>query len=726
VKIEGEAPVIDGRADEALWQRAIPATGFVQQQPDEGKAATEKTEVRVLYDERALYISVICFDSEPDKIVVTQGRRDADLANTDSVQIILDTFDDDQNAFLFGTTPLGIEYDGQIAAEGNAGGVLSGGGLTTGFGAGGSQRGALLGFNKNWDGDWVVRSRVSEQGWETELQIPLKTLRYNGGSDRRWGFNVMRNIRRKNEQDFLAPVPRAYNIYRVSMAGDLVGLELPKRKDLRALPYALTGFGQDNTRASDRTDSLRDVGLDLKWGLTPKLTADFTVNTDFAQVEADEEQVNLSRFDLFFPEKRPFFLENAATFQFGQPQQVDLFFSRRIGLSRAGELIEILGGARLSGKAGRYNIGLMDMQTEDAHDSRTGRLIAPANNFGVARIQREFSRRSNVGAIFVNRQATGEFAASSDFNRSYGADLNLAAGKNTRVFAFLARTDSPQPTGSDHAGRVYADFRSDVWEIRGGYTQVGDRFNAEGGFVPRVGYRKPEYFVQFGPEPKSERLRFIRKFTPHVSMQNFYGFDDALQSRFWHFHPELQLQNGGRLGFQVNNNADRPLRPFRIFAGRDGKTVTIPPGLYKWWEWAPSLATDPSRPIFVSTQVTVGDFYDGKRKQYNMDLGLQSRGRFQAGIGYIRNDVELPHGDFVTDLLRVKATYSFTPRLLLQALVQYNSQTQQASSNIRFAWLSRSGTGFFLVYNDERDTYVPGDAVLGRALILKYTRQFDF
>jgi hypothetical protein len=332
-----------------------------------------------------------------------------------------------------------------------------------------------------------------------------------------------------------------------------------------------------------------------------------------------------------------------------------------------------------------------------------------------------------MGAIFVNRQATGEFKGASDFNRAYGADVNLALGRNTRVFGFLARSDSPEPLGSDTTARVYTDFRSDVWEIRGGYTQVGDNFNAEAGFVPRVGYRKPEITVQFGPEPKSQRLRWIRKFTPHVSMQNFYGFDDLLQSRFWHFHVfEVQQQNGGRFGFQVNNNADRPVRPFRIYAGRDGKTITIPPGLYKWWEWAPSFVTDPSAPVFVSTQVTVGNFYDGERKQFNVELGAQSRGKFQASLGYIRNDVELPYGDFVTDLARLRATYSFTPRMLLQALVQYNSQTGYVTSNIRFAWLSRTGTGFFLVYNDERDSYGPGQTVLGRALIAKYTRQFDF
>jgi len=726
---EAERPRIDGRVDEAVWAGAEPASGFVQQQPDEGQPSSERTEVRVLYDTRALYLGIVCFDSQPDRIVVTQGRRDADLANTDSVQIVLDTFDDDQNAFLFGTNPLGIEHDGQIAAEGHTGGVLGAAGAQTGFGAGGAQRGQLLGYNKNWDGDWTVRAQVTQRGWEAELLIPLKTLRYNGGTDRRWGINVMRTIRRKNEQAFLAPIPRAYNIYRVSLAGDLVGLDLPARRDLRALPYGLTGFGEDNTRPSgqDRTDTLGDLGLDVKWGITPKLTADFTANTDFAQVEADEEQVNLTRFDLFFPEKRPFFLENAATFQFGQPQQVDLFFSRRIGLSRAGEPIDILGGARLSGKIGAFNVGLMDMQTEEATNSSTGRLIAPANNFGVVRVQREFHRRSNVGAIFVNRQATGAAAGKDNFNRAYGADLNLSAGRNARFFAFMARSDSPGALGSDYAGRAYVDYRADVWELRGGYTQVGERFNAEVGFVPRLGYRRGDAFVQFGPEPKRESLRWIRKFTPHISLQNFYGFDDELQSKFWHVHFfEVQQQNGGRFGFQVNQQADRPVLPFAIFSGRDGRRVAVPPGLYTWWEWSPHWATDPSAPVFFSAQFTAGDFYDGHRKQYNVDLGAQSRGRFQSSLGYIRNDVELPYGDFKTDLIRLKATYSFTPRLLLQALVQYNSQLAQASSNIRFAWLSRGGAGLFIVYNDNRDTFVSGEHVLGRTLIVKYTRQFDF
>ena len=722
---DATAPVVDGRVDDAAWAQVEPASHFTQQQPDEGQPATERTEVRILHDERNIYIGIICFDSEPDKIVVTQGRRDAELGDTDSVQVILDTFNDHQNAFLFGTNPLGLEHDGQIAAEGQTSGALSP--QQTGFGASSAQRGQLLGYNKNWDGDWKVKSQITERGWETEMAIPLKTLRYDGGKERHWGINVMRTIRRKNEQVFLAPIPRAYNIYRVSLAADLSGLDLPARRDLRATPFALTGFNQDNTLPSHQTDTLGEVGLDVKWGITPKLTADFTVNTDFAQVEADEEQINFTRFDLFFPEKRPFFLENAATFQFGQPQQVDLFFTRRIGLSKLGEPIGIVGGGRLSGKVGRFNLGVMDMQTQETTSPRTGNLVAPANNFGVARVQREFGR-SNFGAVFVNRQATGDAAAPEDYNRAYGVDLNLAVTKNSRLFGFLARSDSPAPLGSDWSGRGFYDYRGNVWEVRGGYTQVGERFNAEVGFVPRVGYRKPEIAIQFGPEPHFKSLPWVRRFTPHINFSDYYGFGGELQTRFWHMHFfEVFQQNGGRFGALANVQADRPVLPFTVFAGRGGRRVTIPPGYYDWTEWAAHWASNPSAPVYFSGQYNWGGFYDGDRKVLNTELGTQVKGRFQSSLGYIRNDVKLPHGDFTTDLFRFKATYSFSPRLLLQALVQYNSQTELVASNVRFAWLSRGGNGLFIVFNDNRDTYTDSrEPVLGRALIVKYTRQFDF
>jgi len=466
---EGAAvPILDGHVTDEAWLRVEPYAAFTQTDPNEGEAATERTEVRVLFDKTNVYIGVICFDSEPSKVIVNQSRRDADLTETDAIILVLDTFNDSQNAFVFGTNPLGIEYDGQVSGEGQTSGTSN----VQQSGTSGSQRGTIGSLNLNWDGDWRVKSAVTERGWETEISIPFKTLRYAPGPGRTWGLNLKRNIRRKNEQVFLSPVQRGSDVYRVSSAAKLNGLDLPPRRDLKLTPYALASVNKDYSVATNQVSGRvnpfedRNIGLDTKWGIRPNLTADFTVNTDFAQVEADEEQVNLTRFDLFFPEKRGFFLENASIFQFGSPQNIDLFFSRRIGLSATGSTgvpIDIVGGARVSGKVGKYNVGILDMQTEDASDVQTGRLLTPANNFGVIRIQREVGR-SSFGGIFVNREGTGRLAGPDNFNRAYGVDANLQVTQNGKLFAFIARTDSPDvaptpaPRGSDYSVRLFYNF----------------------------------------------------------------------------------------------------------------------------------------------------------------------------------------------------------------------------------------------------------------------------
>ena len=715
------APSLDGRVGEAEWAGASVFSGFVQQQPHENEPSTELTEVRVLYDEQFLYIGVICFDREPGRIVVTQSRRDGDLADTDSIQIVLDTYNDDQSAFLFGTNPLGLEYDGQIASEGAAGGAL--GGVGTGFGGGGSQRGQLAGFNRNWDGDWNVAASITGRGWEAELAIPFKTLRYRNAPDPVWGFNVMRNIRRKNEQSFLAPVPRVYDIYRVSLAADLKGLRPPPRRDLRAIPYGVAASNEEQAAGTTKRDGSVTAGLDVKWGVTPNVTADFTVNTDFSQVEADEEQVNLTRFDLFFPEKRSFFLENAATFQFGEPQAVDLFFSRRIGLTSSGQPIGILAGARLSGQAGPYQLGFLNMQTETTVDDVTGALLAPANNYTVARVKRQVFHRSDVGAIFVNRFSTGDYASAGGENRAYGADANLAVSENGKIFAFLARSDTPSEVGSDYSGRALYDYRNNDWNLRAGYTQVGERFNAEVGFVPRVGFRRPELQIEFTPQPKG--IPWIRRFSPHALVQRFYGFDGDLQTALGHYDFEVQLENGGQTGFLLERRSDRPEEPFTIFRDREGNQVVIPPGLYTWNEWLAYFQSNPSAPIFIDSIYGFGSFYDGTFNRISLDSGFRVGARFLAAFGFLRNDIDLPGGAFVSNLIRATATYSFTVNTLVQALVQYNNQSELASANVRFAWLNRSGTGLFVVFNERRDLFVPGSEPLGRSFIVKYTHFFE-
>ncbi|MBI4476808.1 MAG: hypothetical protein HY654_06515, partial [Acidobacteria bacterium] len=470
-----------------------------------------------------------------------------------------------------------------------------------------------------------------------------------------------------------------------------------------------------------------DIGVDLKWGVRPNLTADFTLNTDFAQVEADEEQVNLTRFDLFFPEKRPFFLENASTFQFGAPQQIDLFFSRRIGLSATGSSgtpIGIIGGARLSGKVGRFNVGLLDLQTEETTDTRTGRLVAPANNFSVFRLQREVGR-STFGGIFVNRVAMGSAAGRSNYNRAYGLDAALQVSTNTKLFTFIARSDSPGANGSDYAGRIFYSFSNNLWQIAGGYSQVGERFNPEVGYVPRRGYRRPEYRLFFQPQPK--RWTWIRRISPHTSYSAYVGLDGVLQSSNGHFHFfEIQPKQGGRFGTFIDRAQDRPVANFVVF-NAGGRRVVIPPGLYTWYQLANEYLTNPSARVSGTIRVRTGGFYDGDFTGAEMTGNVRVGSRFIGSAGYTRQNVDLPYGKFHTDLVPVRVSYSFTTLASLQALMQYNRQSSLLSSNIRLALLNRSGTGLFVVYNDRRETtsFDPRE-VLGRSFVVKYTRLVDF
>lgn len=735
---EGTFIVVDGTVNDAAWGTVEPYTGFTQQNPTEGAPASERTEVRLLLSRQTLYVGIINFDSSPAGILVTDSRRDGQLNETDSVQIVLDTYNDNQNAFLFGTNPVGIEYDGQVAGEGQTGGT------SQQAGRGGATRGQVSGWNPNWDGDWVVRSAITERGWETEMAIPLKTLRYNTGDNQIWGFNVKRNIRRKNEQVYLAPIPRGYDIYRVSLAAKLDGLDLAGRRDIKITPYGLGRTATDNLAVVDVEKTDFEVGVDAKWGITPNVTADFTVNTDFAQVEADDQQINLTRFPLFFPEKRPFFLENASMFQFGAPREVDLFFSRRIGLT-SGVPIPILAGARSTGKIGDYNVGIMDMQTREATNNRTGRLIAAPENFFTTRVQREFGR-SNIGAIFVNRQNTGADQGFLDYNRTYGIDANLQVTENTKLFTYIAGSTEPGAEGetkSDWSSRALVNYATTWWNGHIGYTQTGSDFFARMGFVPRNGYRKPQarFFLDY--QPKRQSLDWIRRFSPHVTWSKFYTwdstseFDGQVESSRAHIHFfEVQPQIGGRFGMRVDKMEDRPDVPFRVYNGPDGESVIIPPGFYDWDEWTVEYFGNPSATFWVNMNYTFGDFYDGDLQRYDGSVNARVGAKIQASVGWRRDDVKLPGGDFTTDLVPVRFNYSFTPLMNIQALIQYNSQTADVSSNIRFAMLNRGGTGLYLVYNDQRSTanFTRLDPetgqifpdLIGRSFVVKYTHLFDF
>ncbi|MEO6348476.1 MAG: DUF5916 domain-containing protein, partial [Aquaticitalea sp.] len=406
-KVLETPPLIDGevRKDE-IWQTIEPFGNLIQTQPKFGEVASEKTEIRIAFTKETFYLSVVCYDSQPGALVVSDARRDANLDNTDAFLFILDTYKDGQNGFIFGTNSLGVEYDAQVDNEGQGNNN-----------ANRQQGGVIGGFNLNWDASWEVKTQVGDFGWSAEFAIPTRTLRFQAGKD--WGINFRRNIRKSNEIVYWSPLPIGLDLKRLSMAGTLTGLDLPSPGNLKVIPYILGRLDKDYTVENPKNELSADAGGDVKFSVTPSLTLDLTYNTDFAQVEVDNQQVNLDRFNLFFPEKRPFFLENAGLFSVGSPGEVDLFFSRRIGIGENGSIVPIVGGARLSGKLNRTNVGLLTMWTEDVKERGIEK-----NNFTVARVNHEFKGRSALGAVFINKEGL----QSEDYNRTFALDGKLGLG----------------------------------------------------------------------------------------------------------------------------------------------------------------------------------------------------------------------------------------------------------------------------------------------------------
>ena len=711
------APVVDGDVlNDLAWAGAQPITGFVQNTPDEGQPSSERTEVFVVYTDETLYFGVVCYVVDPATIIVSDSRRDAQLRETDSFQIILDTYLDKQNGFVFGTNPAGIEYDGQVTNEGG-GGRYGGGGFVRRSGSQ-QQRGSGGGFNLNWDGVWQVATAISEIGWTAEFGIPFRTLRYPAGDTQSWGVNFQRNIRNRNEQTYWAPLPRQFDLNRLSLAGELRGLEVPRQRNLKLTPYLL---GHASNPDAGRMTLLGDLGGDLKYSVTPSMTLDLTYNTDFAQVEVDDQQINLDRFNLFFPEKRPFFLENAGLFSVGQPGQIELFFSRRIGIGASGEQVPIIGGGRLSGKIGNNtNIGFLNMQT-----APMGVDGAPSTNFLVTRVRQDFASRSNFGAMFVNRSATGNLSASGDFNRSYVVDGQLGLGQTGTISGFAADTDSPGFHTGTHALSLIANYASERYRFSAGASEVGPNFNPEVGFYARRGYRRVDSQARATFRP--ENSRGIHQLEPHVSHYSVFDFDTGQQeSQYTHFDNHLEWRNGYRVSTGVNLTTEGVFAAFEIYPG-----VDVPVGTYNHTEGIFRFHTNRGSTYGFEVSSIVGGFFGGQRVQVRPQFNMRIGDAFNAEVGVDRNDISLPWGNFVTNLSLLRLSYSFTTRIFLQTLLQYNDRRDVWSSNIRFGVLSDANTGFFIVYNDIRylDDVVgqrfTRPALGGRTLTVKYSRVFD-
>jgi hypothetical protein len=726
-------PIIDGVLNDEAWSGAEVISGFVQREPFEGTPVSERTEVRVIYDESALYVGAWLYDRDPAGIVVGRSLRDASLTDTDAFQIIFDTYLDRQNGFVFGTTPSGIEYDGQVSDEGGAGGGGGGGGGGGAIG-GRQQSGSGGGFNLNWDGSWEVATTTDAQGWYAEFRIPFSTLRYANGGPQTWGLNFSRNIRRNNEEAVWAPVPRQYSLTRVSLAGTLSEFEAPTRRIFTVTPYVLGDAFHDytlpNSSASclgsdGRTDCAAQFGGDAKIGVTQSLTLDLTVNTDFAQAEVDDQQVNLTRFPLFFPEKRGFFLENAGTFAFGAARSVELFFSRRIGLVR-GTTVPILGGARLTGRMAGFQVGLLDIQTdsEEICDALGAcDPVSSANNFGVARVVREFENRTQLGAIFVSRVNTDE---TDDHNFTYGVDGSLGIGNGLTLDAYAAATNTPGVGNGEYAYSFGGDYRDRIWELSLGFTEVGEAFNPEVGFLSRDAYRNVS--ARWLRHVRFENVPWFRELRPHMSWTEFWDLDGFSESRLIHMDNHFEFANGAFFqlpGFNITGEGLK--EPFEI---REG--IIIPAGTYNNLDWQFRANTNLSAPLSASIGWDAGGFYTGTRVGPNATVTWRWQDRLVTSLRANYFDVRLNDTDkFKTAIVALSGSYAFTPRMYVATQVQYNDDTENLSSNIRFAWLDTAGTGLYVVFNDTEHygslaTTGLADGPQQRQLIIKYTRQFDF
>ena len=724
------APVVDGDVlADAAYEDARLATGFVQSRPFEGEPASERTEVRIVYTEDTLYFGVVCYTDDPATIIAADSRRDSDLTETDSFRIILDTYHDGLNGFVFGTNPAGVEYDGQVTNEGQGSGRFGGGGSGRPSNSR-QQRGSGGGLNVNWDGVWQVAARVTDVGWTAEIAIPFRTLRYPAADVQTWGMNFQRNIRANNEQAYWSPLPRQFSLNRLSLAGELQGLRVPAQRNLQLMPYAL---GDAAYRGADaRTVSTGDWGADLKYSITPSLTLDATYQTDFAQVEVDDEQINLDRFTLFFPEKRPFFLENAGLFSVGQSGAVDVFFSRRIGLGERGEQIPIIGGGRLSGKVGNdTNVGFLNMQT-----AAVDALGSARQNFTVGRIRQDLANRSNVGVMFVNRQAAGALAGDDDFNRSYAVDGRWGIGQGGTVSGFAASTETPPgalaavrerhgltgaPEGA-HAYGLSAQHQSEVARLSLGYTEVAPDFNPDVGFLARRSYRRMNASVFTTLRP--DDYWGVHEFRPHVSHYTVFDFATGWQeTQFTHIDNHIEWRNGYEIHTGVNVTREGVFEPFEIFPG-----VVVPPGRYDHQEAQIAGNTNLGAPVSGNFNAIVGGLFGGHRVTVTPSVAARMGETFNALLEWSYNDLDLPGGHFTTNLIRLRTSYSFTPRMFFQALVQYNDRADLWSSNLRFGLLSDANTGLFVVYNDvqplglERRDFVVAS---GRSLTIKYSYLFD-
>jgi hypothetical protein len=653
---------VDGKLDELAWKSAVPIGDLVQVLPKEGESPSEKTEVRVLVSKDSIFFGITCFDRSPASIISTQLTRDAELEVDDNVSVVIDPFFDHRNGFFFNINPNGARADGQISNSAEF-------------------------TSLDWDGIWNGRARITSDGWVAEIEIPFKTLRFKPGQSV-WGLNIERAIKRNNETARWSGARRDIWLSNLAEAGQLEGIpNVRQGMGLDIRPYGLVVRKEGN-------DWKADGGFDISKNLAPNLNASLTVNTDFAETEVDARQVNLTRFDLFYPEKRAFFLEGAGVFDVatGNPMMPDLipFFSRRIGLMEQDGIpteVPIIAGAKITGRQSRYNIGFLDVQTGEVDD-----VGLSGQNLLAARVSRDFWKQSYVGGIFTRGNPSG-----LGNNTLIGGDVRFATSsfrgdKNLSLSLFAFRTDDEFSNTTDYAGGFSIDYPNDRWFANLSWKQIGENFSPALGFVPRNGIRKTNAMFMFRPRPEKAGIRQI---TFHAFPELITNLDNRVDNWRVDISPfEVEFNSGDMFEIQVSPEFERLTDPFPI-----SRNVIVPAGSYQFARYGVSVETATKRPWVVNFEANFGGFYNGTRRDLEFELTLKPGHHLLLGLAAERADVDLVQGKFFTQLFALQADYNFTPNISWANTVQYDTESRILGFQTRFRWILKPGNDLFLVLN---------------------------
>ncbi|HEU4694292.1 MAG TPA: DUF5916 domain-containing protein, partial [Vicinamibacterales bacterium] len=674
---------IDGALDEALYREVPAISEFIQVEPDGGQPATERTETWVAFDNDNVYVSFRVWDSQMETLIATEMRRDSTNSwqGNDLVSFIFDTFYDRRTSFTFTMNPLGGRSDGTMVNDRQ--------------------------YSSDWNPVWETKPGRFEGGWTVEAAIPFKSLRYRPGTAQLWGFNAMRVKRAKNEISTLTLVPPARGqsgFQQAQFAASLVGLEAPRAgANMDIKPYAISSVTTDRLAAPQLSNHPEaEAGLDLKYGVTQGLVADLTVNTDFAQVEADEQQINLTRFSLFFPEKRDFFLENQGTFSFGGvpinsagggnfgggfigssgSDAPIMFYSRRIGLNEGHEVPLNIGG-RLTGRAGKYSIGLLNIQTGE--EPQTG---ARDTNFSVVRLKRDVLRRSSIGLLFTNRTIS---TVGTGGNRSYGLDGTFAFYENLQINTYWARTDTDGLGRQDNNSyRGQLDYSGDRYTVQLEHLKIGDNFNPEIGFLRRDNMVRDYARFKFSPRPRNRSA--IRKYVYDAAIDHVENGAGLLESRERAAEFALEFQNADRFTVNYTNSYEFLTEPFPIGGG-----VVLPIGSYQFDTFRIGYNLSQQRVVSANLTAEFGTFYNGHKKTFSAARGrMPITNQLSVEPTYSINHVSLVEGTFTTHLAGSRVTYSMTPLMFVSALIQFNSGIGAVSTNARFRWEYQPGSELFV------------------------------